>query len=196
MTHLRHLLLHDGFNAFNSVEICLPFSLPPPSQEGKSAEPSLAVLIFVVHIFSVHVSSLSPPFLHYRFLVDHGTVLQIRRISTQEHPLEDPPTTHEGRRRPGVLGRPTSIEHGGDGGLAPGEFEDEEKDQGGDHGEESCDLDLPPGGHVFFDLFDQCALDEQFVQEGRLVVVQGSSISWHVRIGLGAQRDGVLHGLR
>ena len=198
ITHLRHLLLHDGFDALDSVEICLPFSLPPPSQEGKSADPLPPVMILVLfYKFSIHVSSLSPPFFDNGFLVDHGAVLQIGRIGTQKHPLEYPPAAHQRGRRPGGLGRPTSIEHGRDGGFAPGEFEDEEKYQGSDHGEERCDLDLPPGGHVFLDLFDQCALDEQLVQEGRLVVVvQGSSVSWHVRIGLGAQRDGVLHGLR
>ena len=180
--HLRHLLLRDGLDALDSVQVGPPPlpPLPPPSQEEKSAvypfvPPWMIVLLplVVLRILPAHVPPLPPPLLDDGLLVDHGAVLQVGRVGAQEHPLEDPPPAHERGGRPGGLGRSAPIEDGRDGRFAPREFVHEEEGQGGDHGEQGGHLDLLPGGHVFFDLFDQEALGEQFVHEGGgMVVVQ------------------------
>ena len=158
-THLRHLLFHNGFDTFNSAEICLPFPSLPSSQRGQSAEPPMIIALLIVFsvFFSTHVPPLPPPLSNDGLLMDHGAVLQIGRIGAQKHPLEHP-AMHEGRGRPRGFGRAASIEDGRHGGFAAGQFEDEQEEEGGHHGEEGGHLDLVPGCHVVFDLFDQCAV--------------------------------------
>mmetsp|Transcript_6864 Transcript_6864/g.19193 ORF Transcript_6864/g.19193 Transcript_6864/m.19193 type:complete len:343 (-) Transcript_6864:226-1254(-) len=147
------------------------------------------VLVLVLPVPSPQMPALPPPLPHDRPLVDHGGVLQVRRVGAQEDPLEHPPpsSAHEQRgRRPGRLGRSAPIEDGRDGRFAAGHFENHEEYQGRHQGERGRYLDLLPRRHVLGHLLDQEAWDVA-VAVGLAVVEEHSR--WHVRIGLGAQRE-------